>query len=67
MSSDLQQKFNEIDNAATGQKRQNEIDLVEDVLDESNPFNDIKTDVIYIEDDLFDDNESKDIKTFLMM
>ena len=45
MSSDLQQKFNEIDNAATGQKRQNEIDLVEDVLDESNPFNDIKTDV----------------------
>ena len=67
MSSDLQQKFNEIDNAATGKKRENENDLVEDVLDESNPFNDIKTDVIYIEDDLFDDNESKDIKTFLMM
>ena len=45
-------------------KNQNDlIDLVDDVLDENNPFNDlIKTEDIYIEDNLFDDTNSKDIK-----
>ena len=39
------------------------IDLVDDVLDENNPFNGkIKTEDIYLEDNLFDDNDSKDIK-----
>ena len=43
--SELKQLFNEIDNAATEQKQQNEIiDLIEDALDENNFFNDIKTD-----------------------
>ena len=61
---DLEQKFNVIDNAATEQKKQNDItDLVDDVLDENNPFNNkIKTEDIYIEDNLFDDTNSKDIK-----
>ena len=37
--------------------------LVDDVLDENNPFNNkIKTEDIYIEDNLFDDTNSKDIK-----
>ena len=47
---DLEQKFNEIDNAATEQKKQNDLkDLVDDVLDENNPFNDkIKTEVIIL-------------------
>ena len=42
---DVEQKFNAIDNAATEQKKQNElIDLVDDVLDENNRYNDkIKT------------------------
>ena len=41
----MKQLFNEIDNAATEQKQQNEIiDLIEDALDENNFFNDIKTD-----------------------
>ena len=39
------------------------IDLVDDVLDENNPFNGkIKTGDIYIEDNLLDDNDSKDTK-----
>ena len=51
-----------IDNAATEQKN-GLIDLVDDVLDENNPFNNkIKTEDIYIEDNLFDDTNSKDIK-----
>ena len=50
---DLEQKFNVIDNAATEQKN-GLIDLVDDVLDENNPFNNkIKTEDIYIEDNFF--------------
>ena len=38
---DLDQKCNEIDNAATEQKKQDYfIDLFNDVLDQDNPFND---------------------------
>ena len=38
---DVEQKFNAIDNAATEQKKQNDlIDLVDDVLDENNRYND---------------------------
>ena len=45
-------------------KNQNDlIDLVDDVLDENNLFNDqIKTESIYIEVKLFDDTDSKNIK-----
>ena len=45
-------------------KNQNDlIDLVDDVLDENNLFNDqIKTESIYIEVNLFDDTDSKNIK-----
>ena len=51
-------EFNEIENAATEQKQQNEIiDLIDDMLDNINPFNYIKTDDIYIEDDLFDTDD----------
>ena len=51
-------EFNEIENAATEQKQQNEIiDLTDEVLDNINPFNYIKTDDVYIEDDLFDTND----------
>ena len=39
------------------------IDLVDDLLDENNPFNGkIKTGDIYIEDNLLDNNDSKDTK-----
>ena len=37
---DIEKKCNEIDDAATEQKKQNTIiDLIDDVLDENNPFN----------------------------
>ena len=40
-----------IDNASTEQKRQNDpIYLVDDVLNDNNPFNDLKTEDTYIED-----------------
>ena len=43
--------------------KQNEvITLFDDILDEENPFNNIKTDDIYIEDDLFDNSDFQDIK-----
>ena len=49
-------------------KKQNDlINLVDDVLDENNLFNvQIKTEGIYIEVNLFDDTDSKNIKKFLM-
>ena len=60
---DLQPKFNAIDNAATEQKKNDFIDLVDEVLDENNFFNNkIKKEDIYIEGNLFDDTDSKDIK-----
>ena len=61
---DLEQKFNVTDHAATEpKKKQNElIDLVDDALDENNPFNNkIKREDIYTEDNLFDDTDSNDI------
>ena len=52
-------KYKEIDNAATEQKKENDIiNLIDDVLDESNPFNTMKTETedIFI-DDLFADTD----------
>ena len=51
------------------EKRKNYfIDLFDDVLDKDNPFNDtMKTEDIFIDDNLFDDNDKKDIKKFLKM
>ena len=60
-------KYKEIDNASTEQKKQNDIiDLIDDVLDESNPFNTMKTETedIFIDDDLLDDTDQKDKKIF---
>ena len=58
-----------IDNAATEQTKNDLIDLVDDVSDENNPFiNKIEAEDIYIEDNLFHDNDSKGKrKMFLMM
>ena len=41
-------------------KKNDLLDLIDDVLDENNPFNNkIKTEDIYIEDNLFDDTHSQ--------
>ena len=53
-------KYKKIDNASTEQKKQNNIiDLIDVVLDESNPFNTMKTETedIFIDDDMFDDTD----------
>ena len=50
-----------VNDAATEQKK-NKMKLFDDILDEGNPFNNIKTDDIYIGDDLFDNNDSQHIK-----
>ena len=68
---DFFSKFKEIDNAATEQKKQNDvIDLIDDVfvLGENNSFNKtIKTgpEDMFIDDDLFDDTEQKDLVSIL--
>ena len=63
---DLHKKY-KIDNAATEQKKQGQfINLFDDLLDENNPFNDtMKTEDIFIDDNLFDDTDQKDIKKSL--
>ena len=61
----LQQMLNEVNDAATEQKKQKQNEVVTlfvDIIDEDNLFNNIKTDDIYIEDGLFDNNDSQDIK-----
>ena len=65
---DLFSKYREIDNAATEQKKQNDIiDLIDDVLDESNPFNTMKTETedIFTDDDLINDNDQNEVKKSL--
>ena len=44
-------------------KKQNEVVILfDDILDHGNPFKNIETNDIYIEDGLFDNNDSQDIK-----
>ena len=60
--SELKQLLNEITNTTTEEKQQNEtIELSDNVLNENNPFINIKTDDIYIEDDLFDNKNTTDL------
>ena len=61
----LNADYNQINDASTKQKKQNEItDLVDDIIDESNPFQDIGTEDIWIEDDIFDNNDDQSIVDF---
>ena len=68
---DLYKKVNEVNDAATQRKKDNEIvDLVDDIKDEDNPFNNIfKTDPegIFIDDNLFDDFDQSDKKDIKMV
>ena len=58
----MKQLLNEITNTTTEEKQQNEtIELSDNVLNENNPFINIKTDDIYIEDDLFDNKNTTDL------
>ena len=58
---ELQTKYDEIKNVATEQKKQQKItDLIGDVIDESNLFQNLGTEDIWIEDDIFDKNDTKE-------
>ena len=58
---ELKTKYDEIKNVATEQKKQQKItDLIGDVIDESNLFQNLGTEDIWIEDDIFDKNDSKE-------
>ena len=57
---DLKTKYDEINDVATEQKRKKKkTDLIDDAFDESNPFQNLGTEDILIEGDIFDKNESK--------
>ena len=58
----LKTEYDQINDVATEQKKQKKItDLVDDFIDESNPFQNLGTEDIWIEDDIFDQNDDKDI------
>ena len=58
---DLKTKYNEVNGVATEQKKQQQItNLVDDVIDENSPFQNLRTEDIWIEADLFDINDSKE-------
>ena len=58
---DLKTKFDEVNDVVTELKKQQKIaTLIDDVIDEKNPFQNLGTEDIWIEDDLFDKNEGKE-------
>ena len=59
----LKQEFDQVNNVATEQKSQTDaINLIDDIFNEDNPFNNISTKDIWIEDDLFDNDDTQTIK-----
>ena len=58
---DLKTKFDEVNDVVTELKKQQKIaTLIDDVIDEKNPFQNLGTEDIWIEDDLFDKNDGKE-------
>ena len=60
----MKQEFGKVNNnGATEQKPQTDaINLIDDILDEDNPFNNVVTEDIWIEDDIFDNDNTQAIK-----
>ena len=59
----LKQQFDAVNDAATEQKKQDDvIKLIDDILDEDNPFKNINTEDIWIEGNLFDNNDKEATK-----
>ena len=64
--SKLKQEFDKVNNAATEQKSQTyAINLIDDILDEDNAFNNANTEDIWIEGSLFDYYDTLPIMTIL--
>ena len=58
---DLNTKYDEINDVVTTQKKQQRVtDLVDDIIDESKPFQNLGTEDILIKDDIHDKNDSKE-------
>ena len=61
--SKLKQEFDKVNNVVTEQKFQDDaINLIDDILDEDNPFKKIYTEDIWIEDGLFDNDNGQAFK-----
>ena len=61
--SKLKQEFDKINNAAAEQKSKTDAsNLIDDILDEDNPFNKWDTEKMWIEDGLFDNDDTQAIK-----
>ena len=60
---ELKWEFDKVNNAATENKSQTDaINLTDYILDEKNSFKNINTEDIWIEDNLFDNGDTKAIK-----
>ena len=56
------QEFNKVNNAATEQKIQTDaINLIDDILNENNPFRNVNSEDIWIEENLFDDSDRQNV------
>ena len=56
--------MDKVNSAATEQKIQADaINLIDDILNENNPFKNINTEDIWIEDNLCDNNDRQDVKS----
>ena len=61
--SKLKQEFDEVNRTVTEQKLQDDtINLIDNILDEDNPFKNTHTDDIWIEYGLFDNDDRQEIK-----
>ena len=61
--SKLKQEFDKINNAAAEQKSKTDAsNLIDDILDEDNPFNKLDTEEMWIEDGLFDNDDTQAIQ-----
>ena len=58
----LMQEFDKVNNAATEQKIQTDaINLIDDILNENNPFRNVNSEDIWIEENLFDDSDRQNV------
>ena len=56
--------MDKVNSAATEQKIQADaINLIDDILNENNPFKNINTEDIWIEDNQFDNNDRQNVKS----
>ena len=62
----MKQEFGKVNKSAREQKSQTDaINLIDDILDEDNPFNNVDTEGIWTENGLFDDYNTQAIKNIL--